>query len=91
MRYSPEHLKSQQYITEIQEWTNNQKMILNAEKTKVMIFNFTNNYQFTTRLALNKENIEIVRQAKLLGVLITDDLNGMQILNYCLNKALHTE
>ena len=71
---SPEHLKSQQYITEIKEWTDNQKMILNAKKTKVMIFNFTNNYQFTTRLALNNENIDVVKQAKLLGVLITDDL-----------------
>ena len=71
---SAEHLKSQEYIRKIKEWTDNQKMILNAKKTKVMIFNFTNKYQFTTRLVLNDQNIEIVKQAKLLGVLITDDL-----------------
>ena len=49
-------------------------MILNAKKTKVMIFNFTENYKFTTRMILDEKNIEVVNEAKLLGVLITDDL-----------------
>ena len=71
---SAENLKSQEYLNQIKQWTDNQKMILNAKKTKVMIFNFTNNYKFTTRLALNNESVEIVDKAKLLGVLITDDL-----------------
>ena len=55
-------------------------MILNQKKTKVMFFNFTDNYQFTARLKLNNENLEVVKQAKLLGVVITDDLNGMTTL-----------
>ena len=49
-------------------------MILNAKKTKVMLFNFTDKYKFTTRLKLDNNALEIVNQAKLLGVLITDDL-----------------
>ena len=69
-----EHLKSQEYLTRIMEWTEKQKMILNQKKTKVMIFNFTENYQFTTRLEMNSENLEVVSQAKLLGVIITNDL-----------------
>ena len=44
---SAEHLKSQGYIHTINEWTKKQKMILNEKKTKVMIFNFTDKYQFT--------------------------------------------
>ena len=71
---SPENLKSQEYLNQIKEWTDKQKMVLNVKKTKVMIFNFTNKYKFTTRLALNDENLEVVDKAKLLGVLITDDL-----------------
>ena len=39
-----------------------------------MIFNFTDNYKFTTRLELNCENLEVVEKAKLLGVIIINDL-----------------
>ena len=39
-----------------------------------MIFNFTDNYKFTTRLELNSENLEVVEKAKLLGVIIINDL-----------------
>ena len=69
----PEHLKSQIYLKQIQEWTDNQKMVLNENKTKVMIFNFTDNYKFTTKLSLNNTNLEIVQKTKLLGVILTDD------------------
>ena len=39
-----------------------------------MIINFTNNYQFTTRLSLNNANIEVVDHMKILGTIITDKL-----------------
>ena len=45
-------------------WTDNQKMILNQKKTKVMIFNFSDNYQFTTRLKLNDEILEIEKKVQ---------------------------
>ena len=35
-------------------------MIISAKKTKAMVFNFTDDHQFTTRLKLKGENIEIV-------------------------------
>ena len=49
-------------------------MKLNVNKTKNMIFNFTKKYQFTTKLSLNNESIEMVRETKLLGTVITDQL-----------------
>ena len=49
-------------------------MILNSKKTKVVIFGFTEKYKFTTRLKVDNERIEVVSQAKLLGVHITNDL-----------------
>ena len=55
-----EHLKSQEYLEKIKQWSDDQKMILNQRKTKVMIFNFTENYNFTTKLQLNSENREVV-------------------------------
>ena len=39
-----------------------------------MISNFTNDYQFTTRMHPNHVNVEAVPEAKLLGTHITNDL-----------------
>ena len=39
-----------------------------------MIFNFTHQHQFTTRMKLNKQNIDIVESKKLLGTEMTNDL-----------------
>lgn len=83
----PENLDSQKYLNEIQQWTLNQKMILIQKKTKVMIFNFTDNYQFSTRLTLNDDTLEIVKQAKLLGVIITDDLKWDANTQYLVKRA----
>ena len=50
-----EHLKSQDYlnINNIKKWTDDQKMVRNEKKTKVMIFNFTDIYTFTAKLSLD--------------------------------------
>ena len=82
-----EHLKSQEYLKQIQEWTANQKMILNKKKTKVMIFNFTDDHKFTTNLKLDDENLEVVEQAKLLGVIISNDLKWNKNTEYLIKKA----
>ena len=84
---NPEKLKSQEYLNNIKEWTDKQKMILNESKTKVMIFNSTDNHQFTTRLTLNNKNIEVVKDAQLLGVQITDDLKWNANTAYLVKKA----
>ena len=69
-----EHLASQKYLNQINEWTEKQKMIISEKKTKAMIFNFTKNHQFTTRLELKGQNIEIVDQMKIHGTVIKNDL-----------------
>ena len=69
-----EHLKSQNHLKAINNWTKKKKMKLNIKKTKNMIFNFTRKFQFTTKLTVNQEPIEVVKETKLLGTYITDDL-----------------
>ena len=71
---NPNHLKSQETLNLINEWTKKNKMKINKEKTKTVIFNFTQNYQFTSRLALDAENVENVSEAKLLGTIIQSDM-----------------
>ena len=82
-----EHLKSQEFLTKIKEWTDKQKMVLNQKKTKVMIFNFTDNYKFTAKLELNGEKLDVVKEAKLLGVIITDDLKWDRNMDYIVRKS----
>ena len=65
---------SQKYLEKVQNWTLNQKMGLNVEKTKTMIFNFTKEKQFTVNMMLNGKNIEVVKETKLLGTILTNDL-----------------
>ena len=69
-----ENLASQKHLDEIVSWTEKQKMKLNEKKTKNIIFNFTKKYQFTTKLRMNLSNINVVKETKLLGTIITDDL-----------------
>ena len=74
------------YLDRIKEWTENQKMVLNQKKTKVMLFNFTDNHKFTTTLALNGENLEVVSQAKLLGVIISNNLKWDKNTEFLVKK-----
>ena len=82
-----ENLKSQQYLENIEKWTADKKMKLNQNKTKYMIFNFTNNYQFATRLHMNETLLECVNEVKLLGVIITSDLSWSTNTSFLVKKA----
>ena len=68
-------LKSQEYLNQINAWTKNHKMVISEQKTKALIFNFTENYQFSTRLSLNNQNIEFVNQMKILGTIVDSSLS----------------
>ena len=49
-------------------------MVLNAKKSKVMIFNFSKKSQFTNNFKLKCENLEVLNETKLLGTIISIDL-----------------
>ena len=52
-----------------------------------MIINYTNNYQFATRLSLNNTNIEVVDQMKILGTIITDKLKWDKNCDYLISQV----
>ena len=52
-----------------------------------MVFNFTKNYQFGTRLQLQKENIEFVDRMKLLGTWVNTDLTWDENCSYLIKKV----
>jgi hypothetical protein len=71
----PDNLLSQEWLNEINDWTMQQKMMINEKKTKTMIFNYTENYQCTTRLKINNEPIDVINSTRLLGTIISNDLS----------------
>ena len=68
------NLKSQRYSSNINEWTVSKKMKLNEKKTKFMLFNYTNKWQFNTRIYINNALIEQVQETPLIGLTIQENL-----------------
>ena len=62
-------------------------MELNVEKSKNMIFNFTHNYQFSTNIKHNGDDLETIDETKLLGTIITSDLKWHKNTEYLVKKA----
>ena len=62
----PENINSQKSLNLLEQWTKNKKMKLNFRKSKYMTFNFTKNYQFSTRLKLENNLLEEVKETRLL-------------------------
>ena len=52
-----------------------------------MIFNFTNKYQFSTRLTLEDEILETVSETKLLGTIVSNDLKWDKNVANIVKKA----
>ena len=50
-------------------------MRLNQKKSCAIIFNFTQNYQFTSRLTMEGKPLDIVDHTKLLGLIVSNDLS----------------
>ena len=62
-------------------------MMINEKKTKTLIFNFTEKYQFTTWLPINDEQIEVIDNTKLLGTIVTNDLKWDSNCSSLVKKA----
>ena len=62
-------------------------MLLNQKKTKNMTFNFTNKFQFATRLQLSDKNLESIDSTKLLGTIISNDLKWNMNTKNVVKKA----
>ena len=82
-----ENTQSQIYLDKVQDWTQRNKMKLNNEKTKVMIFNESVNYQFSTRIHIEDTLLEIIRETKLLGLHLTSDLSWNKNTDVLVKKS----
>ena len=83
----PYKIKSQNYLENIEHWTESKQMKLNKKKTNYMIINFSSNYQFNTRLHIGGTKIDQITETKLLGLKIRDDLTWKSNTEMLTKKA----
>ena len=83
----PMNIESQNNLNEIEQWTENNKMKLNIKKSNYMIFNFTNDHQFSTRLEISGNPVEEVSNTRLLGVQIDSSLSWQSNTDLIVRKA----
>ena len=81
-----ENFYSQQSLNEIENWTEKNLSKLNTSKSKIMVFNFTEE-KFATRLLLENVILETVHETKLLGTIITSDLKWHSNTDMLCKKA----
>ena len=64
-------------------------MKLNADKTKIFVINYTNNYQFYPRMTIpgSTKPLEVVNTTKLVGVTLTSDLKFHQHVQTIVKKS----
>ena len=75
---SPKNFKTQSHLDKICKWTSDNEMLLNPKKSKYMIVNYCDSYEFKTRLTINNALIDQVSRTRLLGVIIQEDLTWKQ-------------
>ena len=81
------HLMTQANINKIADWTQMKQMKLNLSKSCGMIFNFTNNFQFTSRILIEDQPLKLVNETKLLGLILRDDLKWSSNTDYLIKRA----
>ena len=69
----PEVTKTQNNLNEVSRWTDDHMMTINVKKTNYMLFTRTKT-DFATRLMLNGVKIDQIKEQKICGLWITDNL-----------------
>ena len=81
------NIQSEKHLDKINNWTNENQMALNRNKTKYMVVNFTKKFQFNTRIRLEDTLLQEVSTCKLLGVIFNNDLNWHDNTESIIKKA----
>ena len=82
----PEKFDTQGTLNQISRWTDNNLMQINVSKTKYMLFTRSRS-NFATRLKVNTTNIDQIKETKVVGVWLTDDLTWDKNTKEIIRKA----
>jgi hypothetical protein len=78
----------QHQLTDLQEYTRLNSMVINKKKTKCLPFNNSLSKDFMPELSLDgSELLEVIYQLKLVGLVITSDLSWDAHVNYTVGRV----
>ena len=64
-------------------------MVINKSKTKLILFNTSKTLDFTPKIELSGQILDVEAQVKLLGLWITNDMNWSKNTNYITQRGFH--
>ena len=74
-------------LQNIQAYADTNKMKLNIDKTKLMLFNTCKNKDFIPNFELGSIKLDLVEKAKLLGVIVSSDLSWEENTAYIVKRC----
>ena len=77
----------QKQMKEVSKYALENEMKLNKDKTKVMLFNSARQSDFMPNIEVDGQNLDVVEEFKLLGVMISSDLKWQANTDYITKKA----
>ena len=84
---SPEKSQVQNQLNILSEHAKQNKMKINHDKTKIMLFNPGKKHDFQPKIEMEGLKLDVVDQMKLLGVVITSDLKWDENTDFITSKA----
>ena len=78
---------AQEYLDSVADWSADNRFQLNIDKCKEIRISFSKNNPDLPPLFINGQELEVVQNAKLLGVTITDNLSWNLHINGTIKKA----
>ena len=83
----PQNSKVYKMIEKTEKYALNNKMKINYDKTKLMFFNPGTARDIKPRFVFNGEELEVVDETKLLGIIIRSDLSWSSQTTYMVKRA----
>ena len=77
----------QNAVTDVERWSNVNKLQLNADKCKEMVIDFKRQKQQFDAITINSKELELVSSAKVIGVIISSSLQWVDHVNEVIKKA----
>ena len=71
----------------IREYAIRNQMVLNPKKTKLILFNPAKSYDFMPSFRINHDEIELVEESKLLGLVIRSDLSWQSNTEHMIRRC----
>ena len=87
LKLDPEKSKVYKEIDNIQDYAAKNQMKVNSSKTKFMVFNPTQSFDFVPDKKLDNKTLETVESMKLLGLVVSNDLSWKLNTEYLVKKA----